>query len=197
MQQKRKTIMRAATKLFVKNGIHGTSMAMLAKKANMATGSIYTYFESKEILIQNLFNTIMDEEVAFIEQGYDPTQSVKERFVYLLRRVILFKIQNPDKFLFISQHTYTHVIMKEIQAGRIFADRAAFPFEPVARDGQEQGIIKHIDDEELFYFVHGGLAYMLQWKLFRKEMITEEDIKHLLAMSWDAIAVKPGAEENH
>jgi len=51
---KRKLIMNSALELFADYGYHGTSINMIAKKAGIAKGLIYTYFENKESLIKEL-----------------------------------------------------------------------------------------------------------------------------------------------
>jgi AcrR family transcriptional regulator len=51
---KRAEIIRAALELIAEHGFHGAPMAMIAEKAGVAAGTIYRYFESKDILITEL-----------------------------------------------------------------------------------------------------------------------------------------------
>jgi len=48
---KRDDIVRAALELIAENGFHGAPMAMIADKAGVGAGTIYRYFENKEVLI--------------------------------------------------------------------------------------------------------------------------------------------------
>lgn len=56
---KRLAIMAAAKTLFAREGFHGTSMSDLSRATGLPIGSLYTYFESKEVLIR-----------AIIEEGW-------------------------------------------------------------------------------------------------------------------------------
>jgi len=51
---KRSDIMQAALDLIAEQGFHRTPMAEIAAKAGVAAGTIYRYFESKDVLITEL-----------------------------------------------------------------------------------------------------------------------------------------------
>ena len=52
MNEKKQSILDASLKLFVENGFHGTSTAEIAKTAEVATGTLFHYFKTKEELIK-------------------------------------------------------------------------------------------------------------------------------------------------
>jgi AcrR family transcriptional regulator len=56
--QRRDEIMAAAKKVFACNGFHATTIADIAKEANLAYGSVYQYFDSKD----DLFHALMSAE---------------------------------------------------------------------------------------------------------------------------------------
>jgi AcrR family transcriptional regulator len=49
--EKKKAIFESTLELVRENGFHGTPMSLVAKKAGVAAGTIYHYFESKDALI--------------------------------------------------------------------------------------------------------------------------------------------------
>ena len=50
-KDKRQAILTATMELIAEHGFHGAPALMIAKRADVATGSIYTYFENKDALI--------------------------------------------------------------------------------------------------------------------------------------------------
>jgi AcrR family transcriptional regulator len=52
--QRRDEIIAAAKKVFARNGFHDTTIADIAKEAELAYGSIYWYFDSKDDLFRQL-----------------------------------------------------------------------------------------------------------------------------------------------
>ena len=53
---RRDEIMAAAKKVFARNGFHATTIGDIAKQAELAYGSVYQYFDSKEDLFQALMS---------------------------------------------------------------------------------------------------------------------------------------------
>jgi TetR/AcrR family fatty acid metabolism transcriptional regulator len=61
---KRKRILRAAVKVFARKGYFAARVAEIARRAGVADGTIYLYFESKEALLVALFDEVMAEHLA-------------------------------------------------------------------------------------------------------------------------------------
>jgi putative nucleotidyltransferase with HDIG domain len=55
MQEKKDAILKATLNLILQYGFHGTPISKIAKEADVGVGTIYRYFENKEILITELF----------------------------------------------------------------------------------------------------------------------------------------------
>jgi len=49
-RDKRDDIVQAALELIAENGFHGAPMAMIADRAGVGAGTIYRYFENKDLL---------------------------------------------------------------------------------------------------------------------------------------------------
>ena len=62
-EDKKKRILEAALKLFVEKGIDNTSTSLISKEADVATGTIYLYFENKVDLISKLYISIKEESM--------------------------------------------------------------------------------------------------------------------------------------
>ncbi len=54
-------IIKAAFKLFNEKGYYNTTTADIAKEANVATGSVYSYFEDKKDIYIQVLKKINDE----------------------------------------------------------------------------------------------------------------------------------------
>lgn len=64
--RKKEAILDAATVEIAAHGYHGTTVAMIARRAGVADGTIYLYFENKERILTSLFERAMDR---FTAQG--------------------------------------------------------------------------------------------------------------------------------
>lgn len=78
MTDKRTAILKATLKLISENGFHGTPMSQIAEEAGVGAGTIYRYFESKEVLIHDLFLEVKREISQAMLSDISPEGSTEE-----------------------------------------------------------------------------------------------------------------------
>ena len=61
---KRAAILRAATRVFARNGYFNSKVADIAREADVADGTVYLYFKSKEEILHSIFDQNMAEAIA-------------------------------------------------------------------------------------------------------------------------------------
>src|SRR5438046_5717704 len=78
---KRELILRAATRVFARNGYFNSKVADIARAANVADGTVYLYFKSKEEILHSIFDQNMAEAIAtgrkLIENVEDPREKLR------------------------------------------------------------------------------------------------------------------------
>jgi TetR/AcrR family fatty acid metabolism transcriptional regulator len=82
--RKKEAILDAAVVEIAGHGYHGTTVAMIARRAGVADGTIYLYFAGKEEILVSLFDRAMDR---FTEQGAGELAALDDP-VARLRRLI-------------------------------------------------------------------------------------------------------------
>ena len=66
---KRKKIIETSIRLFIKNGFHGTPTSLIAKESGVANGTLFNYFKTKDVLINEVFKEVKMEQKLFIIKG--------------------------------------------------------------------------------------------------------------------------------
>ena len=61
---KRELILRAATEVFARNGYFNSKVADIARAADVADGTVYLYFKSKEEILHSIFDQNMAAAIA-------------------------------------------------------------------------------------------------------------------------------------
>lgn len=100
---KRNDILTAAMELLAEQGFHGAPMALIAEKAGVGAGTIYRYFENRDVLIKDVYAMIHCLFVEFLMTRYPANRSVRERFFHIGKGIIGFFLQNPLKFRYTEQ----------------------------------------------------------------------------------------------
>jgi TetR/AcrR family fatty acid metabolism transcriptional regulator len=80
---KREAILRAAIRVFSKNGYFNSKVADIAKEAGIADGTVYLYFKSKDEILHSVFDRMMEEFIAEGRREIAPITKADER----LRRI--------------------------------------------------------------------------------------------------------------
>lgn len=101
---KKREIIKAAREVFAENSYQGTSIKAVAKKAKVATGTLYLYFTNKESLINMIVDEMFSELLKYIKEeralytdGFDKLQASMEACVKLFT-----KEKNMAKILLIQ-----------------------------------------------------------------------------------------------
>jgi len=78
---KRESILRAATRVFARNGYFNSKVADIARAADVADGTVYLYFKSKEEILHSIFDQNMAEAISsgrkLIENLSDPREKLR------------------------------------------------------------------------------------------------------------------------
>ncbi|WP_028580177.1 TetR/AcrR family transcriptional regulator [Desulfogranum japonicum] len=83
-EERKNEIISAACQLFLKKGYDNTTMAQVMKTLNIAKGTIYHYFSSKEDLLEAVVCSIAEDEQARLQEAYDSHQGTVLERLHLL-----------------------------------------------------------------------------------------------------------------
>ena len=86
---KRESILRAATRVFARNGYFNSKVADIARAAGVADGTVYLYFKSKEEILHSIFDQNMAEAIAADRQLIDKLRDPREK----LRRIATLHLE--------------------------------------------------------------------------------------------------------
>ena len=82
MAHARLDILEAATRAFSRPGLHGTTMQDIAREAGYTAASLYTYFKSKQEIVDAMSNQLTDEYIQVFEQPVPAVQCEACGYLY-------------------------------------------------------------------------------------------------------------------
>ncbi|MDT4896176.1 MAG: TetR/AcrR family transcriptional regulator, fatty acid metabolism regulator protein [Acidobacteriota bacterium] len=80
---KREAILRAATRVFARNGYFNSKVADIARDAGVADGTVYLYFKSKEEILHSIFDRSVGDAILEARQQLETISDPREK----LRRI--------------------------------------------------------------------------------------------------------------
>lgn len=99
---KRKRIILTAMKLFNESGFHNTPTSLIAKKAKVSVGTLFNYFESKEVLIRAIYEDIKRHSKSTFLEMIHECNTNHDNMKNMWSAVIKWGIDNPEEFEYLE-----------------------------------------------------------------------------------------------
>ncbi len=181
---KKQDIFNTALSLIVSQGLHATPMAQIAKEANVAAGTIYHYFKSKEEMIHELYVNIHEELNEVMDLSDIDMDNYEAEFDALCLRIFKYLIQNPIKYYFLQQYENSPVGFSKDELNK----NTEFPI-PVKffQLGKENKLLKPLPLSLISNFVFNNIATSVGLHLSEKIEMDKEIIQAVIDGSWNMI----------
>ena len=176
-------VIRAATKIFAKNGFDATSMREIAKNANLTKPMIYYHFKNKE----DLYLYILENSISILNRKVEEVTSEcinpEETIRNVVRIYVNFFKKEEDIFRIIhreiiSRSKYIGILIDKyfLNINRSISD--------VLDKGIKEGVFKKNDTKMVTISIIGIIVfYFARWRLIgqssSKKLVTEKEINSL------------------
>lgn len=95
-EDKRNAIMAATTRVIVAHGLSAPT-AMIAQEAGVSNGSLFTYFETKADLFNQLYLELKTEMASAALKGLPPKAELRKQMFHLWSNWMSWAVKNPEK----------------------------------------------------------------------------------------------------
>jgi TetR/AcrR family fatty acid metabolism transcriptional regulator len=163
---KRDRILKAAIKVFAKNGFYATRVSEIAKAAGVADGTIYLYFKNKDDVLITIFEDGINRLLVILREVAESDEPFENR----ITRIVELQLG-----LLEDQRDLAEVITVNLrQSSRLLKQYATPLFMQyidviagVVREGQEEGAFrKDLNPRVVARSLFGALdAILLTWAL--------------------------------
>ena len=145
-EDKRNAILDAATHVFAERGLTAAPTSEISKQAGVAEGTLFTYFKTKDDLINALYREIKLELADAMMSGFPRKQRVRTRLRHVWDGYVNWGIANPKQRKVLAQLQVSEVLTKE---SRDAGGAPFIEFQNMIRDAIEQRIFRNDLPEEL------------------------------------------------
>jgi len=185
--EKRDEIVRAALELIAEHGFHGAPMAMIADRAGVGAGTIYRYFENKDVLITELYRDLEDRIYPIIMEGYAEVKPFRERFLHLGTALLRYFIENPLDFRYLEQfHNSPYGVA--VRRDRILGEREGCDvYRELFEEGIAQQVLKDVPLTILFALAFGPLLSVARDHILSFITLDDALISRTIEACWDAV----------
>lgn len=177
-------VFAATLKLIQTNGFHGTPMSKIAQESEVAIGTIYHYFPSKDDLIFGLFKHCRAVLNDYIFDGIQDQFDYKYSFYHVWRNFVKFYLENGDIFSFFEQFFSSPYYEKNKAEIREPAggQNKVLDF---LQEGIDKKILKQVNVHILATSYIGVALATVHNIKFKDLAFSEQNIEELIGILWD------------
>jgi AcrR family transcriptional regulator len=138
-EDKRKAIMTAATHVIVTQGLSAPT-AVIAREAGVANGSLFTYFETKADLFNQLYLDLKAGMASAALEGVPADAELREQFFRIWSNWMGWAVANPEKRRALAQLGVSDEITAESRAA---GHKTMTGFRKLLEQGRAHGSLRN------------------------------------------------------
>lgn len=156
--QKIERIHQATLALVSEIGLAGLTMSKIGKKAKVGMGTIYTYFESKEEIINSLYQALKHKHKEEVYANFDENQSFLVNFEAIFRTFFHNSYHQEREYFFLEQCRASI----SLNLDSIVLEEAVFAkFKELLEEGKSLGMVRKMDNDLMIGYIAGGIQGFL------------------------------------
>lgn len=180
----RNRILSAAADMLVKGGAE-TSMSSIAKSAGVATGSLYNHFESKDALIQAVYEDLAGSFNGSVVRSWEEEIDLENRLFLYIDDYITFIWDDPKRASLFEYLSSLPLVPQE-QLLPHFAASADY-IAHILKELQNQGVARNGPASQMAGFMGGAIRNTLKWHRISKRPFRKADRQQIISMCFNAI----------
>jgi AcrR family transcriptional regulator len=181
--EKRAALLKAALELFAEKGINNSSTALIAKRAGVASGTLFFHFNSKEELIQALFEETQNRIELNVLANDQPEKPLKERLLNGFYGLLNYFLDHPDEFKFVEQYYFSPF--------NKHPDNIPDENETLIQlllEARDQGLVKNESILFLKIIAFGPLTHLAKEHAQHGTPIDEHTMRQIVQACWGGLA---------
>lgn len=182
--KKTEQIFCATLKLVKERGLAGITMSEIAHAANLATGTLYIYFASKDDLINALFTECRKASAAIYFMNYDPEMPFKKGFKIIWMNLLRHRIEKFEEAVFMDQCYHSPFIT---ESSKEITMTLLQPLYRLVERGKQESLIKDLDTFLLLTFMVGSINEVVKHSSYSNRKLTIPVIEDIFNLCWDGL----------
>lgn len=177
-------LIAATIDLVFEQGLVGITISKVAKRAKVATGTVYIYFSSKEVLLIHTFTSLKKRVIDNVTDDIDFSQPFLPTMKKLWLNYFNHMLKNQKEEVFIEQFKYSPFASK-VKVGEL--EEVERPIAEFLEVGKQELLIKN-EDNSLIYGALVGITREMAKTIYQGQMKFDTIVADkMFKIVWDSI----------
>jgi AcrR family transcriptional regulator len=158
---RKELIMRAAAKVFSEKGFSAATVRDIADEADMLSGSLYYYFDSKEAMVEEVLVEYLDTIIRGYDEAVTEAEGPVDALEQLVARALRGLVENRQHVTILQNDWHYVRPMKGIAERQ---QRVEKLWLETIQQGIDAGVIRDdIDARMIYRTVMGAIQAVIRW----------------------------------
>ncbi|AYN66991.1 TetR/AcrR family transcriptional regulator [Euzebyella marina] len=176
-------IFNSAIELTEEIGLNKLTMSAIADKANIASGTLYVYFNSKEQLLNDLYKRLISEGTLSLLPAISHLP-IKQQLFNIWSNVLNFRMANSAEVAFMHEFRYSPYLSDD---AKMMDREFVLHILKLLDAGKEELIVKDLSNDILLPLMYGYVDNLARHLVYKNIGLTPEIIRQTFTICWDAI----------
>jgi len=159
--EKKREILRAASRVFRAQGLHSTTMRDIAAELGMHVGNLYYYFSGKDALLAFCQQDALEALLALAESVRGGPGEADEKLRRLIiGHVVCLNEQTPGSLAHLEAEALPPPYRDEVLAGRATYEAAILD---ILEEGMTRGVLRPFDSRVVAKAILGAANWTVKW----------------------------------
>lgn len=186
--EKQARLLSAALDLFVEKGFHGTTIPEIARRAGVATGTVYLYFDGKERLVNEVLARVKGGLAGRLAREVPRGADIRAQFEAIWEVFTSFALANERALAFCDLHNHAPYVAAETLA---VWEPARTLLDDHFRRGAAAGVYRPLPPALLRALVAGALFGVHKFSRAGELAFSREVLDQAREGAWAAVAAPP------
>ena len=155
---KQRRVLLSSLKLFSEMGFENTTSSLIAERAGVSEGTVFSYFKTKEGILEAILSTFLEQVIPEVIADFSEKKFTvdQETFPFFLKSIV------RDRLFFIQENQMHVKILLgrsfidknlSIQLGNIIVHSIIRPISSVLNQFKEKGLIRNWSNERIVRYI--------------------------------------------
>lgn len=182
---KREAILAAALELFAERGFHGTAVPEVAERASVAAGTLYRYFDSKEALVNALYQQWKGALMTSLTHDFPIGEAPRQQFHEMWQRLGRFANKHPQALAFLELHHHAYLDAESLK----LEAAGMHLLKGIIEKSQAQQAMRQARPELIMALVYGAFVGLVKNEAQGFLKLTPAVLSAAEQIMWEAIRV--------
>jgi len=159
-ESKKRLILKVATEVFAEKGFNEATISLIAKKAKIAEGGIYHYFENKEDLLFSIPEERMESFLSGLHDSLEGIEGTLAKIRKLIWYHLNFYEKNKDYVLILLQNIRQNPRFHSTRAYSLIRDFGKLTAQLIEEGKKEGAIRRNVDARLLRDAILGAIEHI-------------------------------------